>query len=163
MDNKLNNLLYRKSMTFKLMGIWSKGIKMYSEYVEECKKVIEKNILNDDSQKYLALTLKKSIHEAEIPMKHYITSFKQAKIEYENYIIPEIEKLVTDKEKETIEFKDAEKLADELSNIEIYGSHSKQPDNVEIIQVNEDIKQHIGLLKSLIDSTSKQASQTKDS
>ena len=163
MDNKLNNLLYRKSMTYKLMGIWSKGIKMYSEYVDECKKVIEKDVLNDESQKYLALTLKKSIHEAEIPMKHYITSFKQAKTEYENYIIPEIEKLVTDEEKETIEFKDAEKLADELSNIEIYGSHSKQPDNVELIQVNEDIKQHIELLKNLIESTSAQIGKTKDS
>jgi hypothetical protein len=163
MDNKLKNLLYRKSMTFKLMGIWSKGIKMYSDYVEECKKVIDKDVLNDESQKYLALTLEKSIHEAEIPMKHYITSFKQAKTEYENYIIPEIEKLVSEEEKETIEFKDAEKLADELSNIEIYGSHSKQPDNVELIQVNEDIKEHISLLKNLIETTNQQITKTKDS
>jgi hypothetical protein len=163
MDNKLNNLLYRKSMTYKLMGIWSKGIKMYSNYVDECKKVIDKDVLNDDTQKYLVLTLQKSIHEAEIPMKHYITSFKQAKTEYENYIIPEIEKLVSEEEKEKIEFKDSEKLADELSNIEIYGSHSKQPDNVELIEVNENIKQHIELLKSLIEATSQQRGKTKDS
>jgi len=163
MDNKLKNLLYRKSMTFKLMGIWSKGIKMYSEYVEECKKIVDKDVLNDESQKYLALTLEKSIHEAEIPMKHYITSFKQAKTEYENYIIPEIEKLVSEEEKKSIEFEDAEKLADELSDIELYGTHSKQPDNVELIQVNEDIKKHIELLENLIEATSKQIAETKDS
>ena len=163
MDTKLQSLLYRKSMTFKLMGIWSKGIKMYSQYVEECKKVIDKDVLNDESQKFLALTLEKSIHEAEIPMKHYITSFKQAKTEYENYIIPEIEKLVSEEEKKSIEFEDAEKLADELSNIEIYGSHSKQPDNVELIQVNEDIKHHIKLLKKLIEETNEQIKATNDS
>ena len=163
MDTKLQSLLYRKSMTFKLMGIWSKGIKMYSQYVDECKKVIDKDVLNDESQKFLALTLEKSIHEAEMPMKHYITSFKQAKTEYENYIIPEIEKLVSEEEKKSIEFEDAEKLADELSNIEIYGSHSKQPDNVELIQVNEDIKHHIKLLKKLIEETNEQIKATNDS
>ncbi len=163
MDTKLQSLLYRKSMTFKLMGIWSKGIKMYSQYVDECKKVIDKDVLNDESQKFLALTLEKSIHEAEMPMKHYITSFKQAKTEYENYIIPEIEKLVSEEEKKSIEFEDAEKLADELSNIEIYGSHSKQPDNVELIQVNEDIKHHIKLLKKLIEETNEQIKSTNDS
>ena len=55
MDTKLQSLLYRKSMTFKLMGIWSKGIKMYSQYVDECKKVIDKDVLNDESQKFLAV------------------------------------------------------------------------------------------------------------
>ena len=163
MDSKLQSLLYRKSMTFKLMGIWSKGIKMYSEYVDECKKVIDKDVLTDESQKFLALTLEKSIHEAEMPMKHYITSFKQAKTEYENYIIPEIEKIASKEEQMSIEFEDAQKIADELSNIEIYGSHSKQPDNVELIQVNEDIKHHIKLLKKLIEETNEQIKSTNDS
>ena len=163
MDIKLQNLLYRKEMTFKLMGIWSKGIKMYSDYVNECKKVIDKDVLNDPSDKFLSLKLEKSIHEADIPLKHYITSFKQAKTEYENYIIPEIEKIATKKEQMSIEFKDAQKVADEMSNIEIYGSHSKQPDNVELIEVNEDIKQHILLLKNIIKETSNKVSITTDS
>ena len=163
MDSKLTNLLYRKSMTYKLMGIWSKGIKMYSDYVNECKKVIDKDVLNNDSEKFLELTLEKSIHEAEIPMRHYITSFKLAKTEYENYIIPEIEKLVTEEEKKSIEFEDAETLAETLADIEIYGSHSKQPDNVELIQVNEDLKEHIALLKNLIEQTFNQIKNTNDS
>jgi hypothetical protein len=148
MESKLEKLLYRKEMTTRLMNIWSKGIQLYSEFLDECKKVSE----NKKMDKLIVLEAKKSIHEAEIPMKHYITSFKQAKREYENYIIPEIEKLVTEEEKESIEFQDAEKIAKELATIEIYGKHSKQPDNIELIQVNEDIKKHISFLQDYADS-----------
>ena len=73
-------------------------------------------------------------------------------MEYENYIIPEIEKLVSEEEKNKIEFKDAEKIAKELAHIEIFGSHSKQPDNVELIKVNQDIEKHINLLENLLHS-----------
>ncbi len=88
--DKLEKLLYRKESTIRLMNIWSKGIKMYSEYIKECNIILK----NKKSSKLQKIQSEKDIHEAEIPLKHYITSFKQAKMEYENYIIPEIEKLV---------------------------------------------------------------------
>jgi len=163
MNTKLENLLYRKEITFKLMGIWSKGIRMYSEYIDECKKAIEKNTLSVPCDKLLPLSMEKSIHEATIPLRHYITSFKEAKNEYENYIIPEIGKIASKKEQALIEFKDAQKVADELTDIELYGSHSKQPDNVELIGVSKDIEQHISLLRSLIEETSAKLSSTEDS
>ena len=146
--DKLEKLLYRKESTIRLMNIWSKGIKMYSEYIKECNIILK----NKKSSKLQKIQSEKDIHEAEIPLKHYITSFKQAKMEYENYIIPEIEKLVTEDEKKKIEFKDAEKIAKELAHIEIFGSHSKQPDNVELIKVNQDIEKHINLLENLLHS-----------
>tara|TARA_R110001606_G_scaffold391355_1_gene559357 strand:+ start:2550 stop:3407 length:858 start_codon:yes stop_codon:yes gene_type:complete len=163
MDNKLQNLLYRKEMTFKLMGIWSKGIRMYSDYIYECKKRLDKLDKESSSDQLLLLETQKNIHEADIPLKHYITSFKQARTEYDNYIIPEIEKSTSKEEKETIEFKDSQKIADEMSNIEIYGSHSKQPDNVELINVNEDIKQHISLLENMIKEIVDKLPSTTDS
>ncbi len=144
--DKLEKLLYRKESTIRLMNIWSKGIKMYSEYIKECNVVLK----NKKSSTLQKVQCEKEIHEAELPLKHYITSFKQAKMEYENYIIPEIEKLVSEDEKNKIEFKDAEKIAKELAHIEIFGSHSKQPDNVELIKVNQDIEKHINLLENLL-------------
>lgn len=146
--DKLEKLLYRKESTIRLMNIWSKGIKMYSEYIKECNVILK----NKKSSKLQKIQCEKDIHESEIPLKHYITSFKQAKMEYENYIIPEIEKLVSEDEKDKIEFKDAEKIAKELAHIEIFGSHSKQPDNVELIKVNQDIEKHINLLENLLHS-----------
>jgi hypothetical protein len=155
--DKLEKLLYRKESTIRLMNIWSKGIKMYSEYIKECNVILK----NKKSSKLQKIQCEKDIHESEIPLKHYITSFKQAKMEYENYIIPEIEKLVSEDEKDKIEFKDAEKIAKELAHIEIFGSHSKQPDNVELIKVNQDIEKHINLLENLLHSLQEKINSTE--
>jgi hypothetical protein len=156
--NKLEKLLYRKESTTKLMGIWSKGIEMYSQYIAACKEVV-----NDPKRTPLEIaTAKKDIHEAEIPYKHYITSFKLAEREYNHHIIPEIEKVASKKERESIEFADTEKLAKELAHIEIFGSHSKKPDNVELIEVSKDIEVYIDLLKELIEGGAQFAGNTTD-
>ena len=141
--NKLEKLLYRKESTEKLMSIWNTGIKMYSQYIEACK-VVSKDESKTDIEKASAMM---NIHEAEIPLKHYITSWKLAEREYFGYIIPEIEKVATEEEQDSIEFKDAKELVSELAEIEIFGSHSKMPENVELIEVNKDIEIHIDLLK----------------
>lgn len=156
--NKLEKLLYRKESTIALMGIWSKGIKMYSEYIKSCKEII------DDKSKsaFEIAEAKKNIHEAEIPYKHYITSFKLADREYNHHIIPEIEKIASKEEQMSIEFQDSEKMVKELAHIEIFGSHSKQPDNVELIEVSKDIEVHILLLKELIETSNELAIKTKD-
>ena len=108
---KLEKLLYRKASTEKLMGIWNKGIKIYSDYVFELKAVA-----NDKSKSKLERAeAKKNIHESDIPLKHYITSWKLAEREYFNYIIPEIEKTATEEEQKNIEFEDSKKLMEDLA------------------------------------------------
>jgi len=156
--NKLQKLLYRKESTEKLMSIWNTGIKMYSEYINACKEV-----QNDDTKTELEkATAKVNIHEAEIPLRHYITSWKLAEREYFNHIIPEIEKNASKKEQKSIEFKDAKELISELAEIEIFGSHSKMPENVELIEVNKEIEHHISLLKEMIESSSELMNKTDD-
>jgi hypothetical protein len=155
---ELEKLLYRKSSTIKLMGIWSKGIKMYAQYISACKEVVD----NPKSSKLDVLTAQKDIHEAEVPYKHYITSFKLADREYNHHIIPEIEKIASKEEQKSIEFTDTLKMVNELASIEIFGSHSKKPDNVELIEVSNDIEQHIKLTKELIETSSELANNTTD-
>jgi len=156
--NKLEKLLYRKSSIEKLMSIWSMGIKMYSEYIDACKAVTK-----DETRSVLERAeAYKNIHEADIPLKHYITSYKLSQREYENHIVPEIEKTVTAEEKESIEFQDLTKKTEELADIEIFAEHGKRPENVELIDVLNDIRKHSDLLRTLIDSAHKKASETKD-
>jgi hypothetical protein len=156
--NKLEKLLYRKESTEKLMSIWNTGIKMYSQYIEACK-VVSNDESNTEIERASAIV---DIHEAEIPLKHYITSWKLAEREYFSYIIPEIEKLATEEEQDSIEFKDAKVLVSELAEIEIFGSHSKMPENIELIEVNKDIEIHIDLLKNMIESSSELMNKTED-
>jgi len=155
---KLEKLLYRKESTTRLMGIWSKGMEMYSKYIDACKEVVD-----DPKRSVLEIAeAKMNIHEAEIPYKHYITSYKLAEREYNHHILPEIEKVASKEEQKGIEFADTEKLAKELAHVELYGSHSKRPDNVELIEVNKDIEVHIDLLRELIESSSEIAAKTTD-
>jgi len=156
--NKLEKLLYRKASTEKLMMIWSKGIKMYTDYLKSCQSI-------DNGEGYTELQrteARKNIHEAEIPLKHYITSFKFAQREYDNHILPEIEKLTTEEERKGIEFMDVMKKYDELAEIEIFSNHSTKPANVELIEVNKSIETHIKLLEDLIKVSTDKLSTSKD-
>jgi hypothetical protein len=157
--NKLEKLLYRKESTIKLMGIWSKGIEIYAAYIAACK------VLSEDKSKteLERAEAMKDIHEAEVPYKHYITSWKLAEREHDHHILPEIEKIATKEEQMGIEFDDTKKLAAELAHIEIFGTHSKKPDNVELIEVNQDLEVHIKLLKKLIEESHALSCSTKDS
>jgi hypothetical protein len=154
--NKLEKLLYRKKSTERLLDIWSKGIKIYTEFTDTCEAA-----LKDESRKDRA-EIQMKLHEARVPMNHYITSFKLARREYDHHIIPEIEKATTEDEQNDIDFEDLEAKANELARSEIFASHDKQPDNVELIQVNDSLKQHIELLKSLIAEGSAKAVVTED-
>lgn len=154
---KLEGLLYRKEVTEKLMGIWQKGIKTYSDL-----RKVSLEVANDDSRTELErCQAKVDIHEMEVPLKHYVTSFKLSKREYENFIIPEIEKLVSEEDKEKIEFTDLEVKAKELATVEVFG-HSKQPENIELVEVNDSLTKHIELLKSIIEETEAKAASTED-
>lgn len=155
---KLEKLLYRKESTIKLMNIWKKGIQMYAEYIEACKEIV-----NDTTKSKLEIAeAKKNIHETEIPYKHYITSLKLAEREYNNHIVPEIEKAASKKEKKSIELEDTQKMMEQLAHIELFGSHSKRPDNVELVEVSRDIETHIELLEELIETSSEIANTTQD-
>lgn len=156
--NKIEKLLYRKSTTEKLMEIWSKGIKVYTEFIDTCKAVVD----DPDRSSHEKAEAKMLIHEADVPLKHYITSFKLSQREYENHILPEIEKNTTEEERESIEFKDMVKEFDDLAKIEIFANYSKDPANIELVKVNDDITKHIKLLESLISSASKKSEESED-
>jgi len=154
--NKLEKLLYRKSATEKLLNIWSKGIKIYTEFIDTCEAT-----LKDESRTDLT-EIRMKIHEARIPLNHYITSFKLARREYDNHIIPEIEKETTEEDRNGIEFKDLEAEANKLAQNEIFAKHEKQPDNVELIAVNDSLEKHIQLLENLVLNASAKVLNTDD-
>lgn len=156
--NKLEKLLYRKKSTEKLMSIWKIGITMYSEFIDAIKEKSK----DDSIDKLTSLKMQKEAHEADIHLKHYITSFKAAEREYFHYLIPEIEKVATEDEQKKIEFLSIEKVMGDLAEIEIFGSHSKQPDNVELVAVSKDIEQHIQLLKEMIEAASDRVGKVDD-
>lgn len=140
---KLEKLLYRKESCVNLMNIWSKGIETYAKYIKACRDVVK----SEDSSELDKIEAEKNIHEAEIPYKHYITSFKLAHREHDYYILPEIEKCTTEEERKGIEFEDTSKMAKELAYIEFFGEYSKQPENVELIGVSKDIQENIELIE----------------
>jgi hypothetical protein len=154
---KLEGLLYRKGVTESLMTVWQKGIKTYNELREQCM-IVASDETRTDLERSQA---KVRIHEIDAPLKHYITSFKLSKREYENFIIPEIEKLVSEEDKEIIGFVDLEAQARELANIEVFG-HGKQPENVELNDVAKSLSQHIELLKNIIEQINDRINTSSD-
>lgn len=156
--NQLEKLLYRKSSLENLMNIWTYGIKLYSEYIDNCKKIVgDKN-----SSEFDVIEAKKNIHEAQIPLKHYITSHKLALRERDHYLLPEIEKHISEEEKKNVDFDSLKKQLEELAEIEIYGNYQKQPENVELIGVSKDIQNHIELLQESIDACAEAIQKSKD-
>ena len=156
--NKLEKLLFRKNSAEQSLTIWNKGINIYTDLIKSCDEVIT-NISNSQLKRDEARMLK---HEAEIPLNHYITSFKLTKRELDNYILPEIEKATTEEERKSIDFKDMEKVAKELAKSEIFAEHSNKPANVELIEVNESIRTHISLLEGLIEASANRLLTEKD-
>lgn len=156
---KLEKLLYRKATLERLMNIWSKGIVLYNKYIDACKAVMA----DSNRTKLERAEAEKNMHEADIPLKHYITSFKLAKRDYEHYVIPEIEGLASERQKEEeIEFEDLNKKAEELAQLEVFG-YKKRPDNVELVDINNDLAHHIKLLKTLIEESNKKLQAEEDS
>ena len=157
-EAKLKKALYRKSSAEKGMAIWSKGIAIYTDFIESCKNVTRNLSVEDAIRNEARLKM----HEAKIPLNHYITSFKLAQREIEHYILPEIEKLTTEEERKGLAFQDLEKEYAELANNEYFVELVKQPDNVELEGVNKSLKEHIDLLESLIVGISSKIDGEKD-
>jgi hypothetical protein len=158
MKTKLEKFLYRKGVTERLMGIWSKGIKTYSEFVDAAREVAEDESRSPIERGRAAM----EVHEAHIPMRHYITSLKLAQREYENHIVPEIEKNSTEEEREGIEFQDMRAAAEKMAQFEVFG-YEKRPPNVELIEVNESISAYIELLKAMIGEAEEKLQNESDS
>ena len=156
--NKLEKLLYRKKATEKLTDIWSKGIKIYTEFVDTCEAIVKDKSRSDEDK----AEAKMKMHEARIPLNHYITSFKLARREYDHHIVPEIEKTASKEEQMSLDFKDMEAVANKLADNEIFAEHEKQPDNIELTKVNKSILEHIALLKTLIASATHRAMISED-
>lgn len=157
-NSKLKKALYRKSSAEKGMAVWSKGITIYSDFIDSCKKVT-RDLSIDEAVRNEARV---KMHEAQIPLNHYITSFKLAQREIEHYILPEIENLTTEEEREGLAFKDLEKEYEAIAKNEYFVNLEKQPDNVELEGVNKSLAEHIELLEYLIKSAPDRIAAEKD-
>lgn len=152
---KLEKLLLRKKMAESQMEILSKGAEAYTAYCSELKSSIK------ERDKTLAnLRLQDEFSKAELVAKNFITSLKETKREYNDYLIPEFEKL-SDEEKEGIEFLDAKKFVENIVDDELYKSTKHDPENVEHIRILGDYKKNIELTKKLLDELSKAVPTSK--
>ncbi len=148
---ELTKLLYRKNMAEDSMNKTLKGGDVFANYVNAIKKKI-KTLPKKDFER---LKLEADLIDAEFQTSVFFSGFRETKREYENHILPSIEKIVSKypKKKKGIEFIDAGKLADKLTKHELYGKTSKRPENVEHIEIIQDYKKRIELTKNLIETT----------
>jgi len=156
---ELEKLLYRKNSAENLLTIWEKGIQMYSNFINECDKVISNKKRYSKMERALA---EKEKHEAEIPLRHYSASWKLTKREVKHHIIPSIEKIATDEEKKNIQFDDLEAKMKELSENSFFASTEKKPDNVELIEVNKLTNEYLKNLKELSKSLQDKIKEEND-
>lgn len=157
-NSKLKKALYRKASAEKGMAVWSKGIKIYSDFIDTCKDVTRDLSIDEATRNEARVKM----HEAQVPLNHYITSFKLAQREIEHYILPEIENLTTEEEREGLAFKDLQKEYEDISNNEYFTKLEKQPDNVELEGVNKSLNEHIELLETMIEGCKERADKSKD-
>lgn len=154
----LTKLLYRKKMLETSMNRSGKGADVYSS--------LHKSIVDEMNSRTDLTDLEYNrfeVEKEEIGFKasQFVASFKESKRLYENEIIPKIEDLVTEEQKQEIEFIDCNKAAEKLKNHEIYGNTSVKPENVQHIDVIESFKKSISVLDNLIELTSKKIKKAK--
>ena len=97
---ELEKLLYRKKSCEKLMSIWHTGIKAYSVFLDEQKKIID----NESKSKIEKSTARVIIYDNELKLNNFITQYKLTKRELVHYLLPKIEEIATEEEKEKISF-----------------------------------------------------------
>lgn len=154
----LTKLLYRKKMLEVSMNKNGKGADVYSKLHKAIED--ELNERSDLSElDYNRLEAEKM--DVGFKASQYISSFKESKRLYENDIIPSIEDIVSDKDKESIEFIDCEKKAESLKQNEMYGNISVKAENVQHLDVIKNFKDSISNLDKLIELTSKEIEKTK--
>lgn len=158
MDQKLKNLLYKKEMLEYTMDKFAKAVTIHSDLIEAIKEKLKDKKISE----YDKLKLEIELNNVSWETRHFVTNYKLNQRDYQHNLIPSIERIVTEEEKESIEFVDFRKKAKELAENEIYGKAVKLPEPKEHILVIENIKKELSNLQDLINSGIKKQSEEKD-
>ena len=158
MDQKLKNLLYKKEMLEYTMDKFAKATTIHSNLIEAIKTKLKDKKLSEYDRLKLEIELNNVTWEA----RNFATNYKLNQRDYQHNLIPSIERIVTEEQKESIEFVDFRKKAKELAENEIYGKAVKLPEPKEHILVIENIKKELSNLEGVINSAIKKQSEEKD-
>jgi hypothetical protein len=140
---ELEKLLYRKHSCETLMPIWSKGITIYTSYIDMMKIKINDDKVSEEEK----LKAQLEIYDNESKLKNFITQFKLTQREFKHFILPKIEELATKEDKENIDFDSINEIVKQTAKNEIYNSYEIQPENIELIEVNTLLNSHIKILE----------------
>jgi len=160
LKKKLTGLLYRKKNIENHLARMQRGATIYNELIG---KITEKQeTLDVGSYEHLRLSVECMVLEEKA--QGFITTFKETKREYNYYLIPQIEDVTEalDYDKESIEFKDIDKEAEELVKTELYGATQQMPANVEHPEIISKYERFIAILEKLLDKLHDKAEQEKD-
>ena len=152
---KLKNLLYKKEVSEYKLDKYYTAIKVYGDFDKTLKKLIK-----TEKDEYKKNKYKQEEIANEMTLCNYITAFKNCRMDYESYLTPEITKLKVKSNKNQL--KVYTKEAKELAEYEIFGKTSIKPDNIELIEILDDIKNHIDLLESHTIQIKNQLKKEKD-
>lgn len=156
-NKELQNLLYRKEVLEGLMERNAKTISVYSDYVNNLKKEIENPEIKELDKCRLSIELDK----VEWELRNFVTQFKNNQREYKHAVKVRVGKLVDEKEKESIKFKDYEEKAKELAKIELFGKTVKLGEKTEQIEIIQSEKKYLSILEKFVKEGKKQLKNLK--
>jgi uncharacterized protein YqfB (UPF0267 family) len=132
---KLEKLLYRKNSIEKTMPIHAQQLKVLSKLITELKKD-KKN-------------LKKQIevYDLEKQLNDVIVTLKLEQREYNHYLLPQIEEEKTSQD--NINFDSLKKITKQIHKNQFFNNFDVLPANVEIVEINNSLAEHIKILEKL--------------
>tara|TARA_R110002020_G_scaffold44348_2_gene127990 strand:+ start:4588 stop:5508 length:921 start_codon:yes stop_codon:yes gene_type:complete len=159
-ENKkeLERLLYRKHSCETLLPIWSKGITLYTSYIDMLNVKIEsKKTAEIDKHKYQV-----EIYNNRLALDNLITQFKLTQREYKHFLLPKIEKLASEKEKKKLNFDAIDEVCKTAAQNKIFATKKPNPANVELVEVNQLLDKHVTILEKYSKELQKQLEVEKD-
>jgi hypothetical protein len=144
MTEKLIKLVFRKAILENNLEKYAQGVAINSNLCDEIKRTLENDTLSNLERARLEVELDKTIWETRI----FATNYKTAQRDYQHTVLPIIDTEATEDEKKSIEFKDLTKQAQELAENEIFGKSVKEPANIEHVEMIQNIKSYLSILKN---------------
>lgn len=160
MNTELEKKLYRKKMLEAIMMRMGKGADVMANLAAKMKERIQEF----EEGSYERVKLESELIEQEFIARSFITNFKESKREYNDDIRPAIEAIVTAEkiDPKGIEFADWEKGAEDLANYEIYGKATKQPENVEHVEMIALFQKKVDIQENIIKLIPERMKKEKD-
>ena len=132
---KLEKLLYRKNSIEKTMPIHAQQLKVLSKLITELKK--DKKNLKKQIEDY----------DLEKQLNDVIVTLKLEQREYNHYLLPQIEEEKTSQD--NINFDSLEKITKQIHKNQFFNNFDVLPANVEIVEINNSLAEHIKILEKL--------------